>query len=413
MSVPAAPISDAVWKDPRALALLFAATLTIMANATISPALPGLEAEFADTPNAALLTRFLVSAPSLSVLICAPLAGWMADRYGRRWMLLLGIALFAVSGAAGAVLPNLPAIMISRLLLGVAVAMIMTAQTALIGDYFTGDARRSMMGLQTSARNFGGLIFITSAGALAVISARLPFAIYAVAILLLPLVWRYLAEPDPAQRSETATGSTEGAARSAWPVLLVGLASLQMITSLVFFMMPTQLPFFLATQAGDHSAKTGLLLGVLTLSGGMTGFLYLRINRWLGAAGAYALGYALMSSGFLMLTGGGTLWQSLAMVAIGSGLATVMPNFVALALALSPASRRGVVAGALMASVFLGQILSPAVSIPGIATLGFLEMFRAAAVLLICLAIGAAMWALIPRLYAILLEPIRGLRRSR
>ena len=32
-----------VWRDPRAVALLMAASLTTMANATISPALPGLE----------------------------------------------------------------------------------------------------------------------------------------------------------------------------------------------------------------------------------------------------------------------------------------------------------------------------------------------------------------------------------
>ncbi|GLO71867.1 MFS transporter [Phaeobacter inhibens] len=405
--------SDGIWRDPRAIALLLAATLTIMANATISPALPGIEAEFAGSPNAALLTRFLVPAPSLSVLICAPVAGWFADRYGRRWMLLLGVVLFAISGAAGLMLPDLTSIMISRLLLGVAVAMIMTAQTALIGDYFVGDARRSMMGLQTSARNFGGLLFITSAGWLALISPRLPFAIYGAAIILVPLVWRHVTEPDPLRQNQHVAGPEGGAGHVRWRILLSGLALLQMITSLVFFMMPTQLPFFLASQGGDHSAKTGMMLGILTLSGGMMGFFYLRINRVLREAGSYTLGYALMAGGFLLLTVDGDQWHSIAMVAIGGGLATVMPNFIALALALSPVNRRGIVAGALMASVFLGQVLSPAVSIPGIAKLGFLGMFRAAAVLLACLAIGAAMWALILWLNMILIEPFRGLRRSR
>jgi hypothetical protein len=40
----------AVWRDGRAVALLMAATLTVMANATISPALPGLQQLFADDP---------------------------------------------------------------------------------------------------------------------------------------------------------------------------------------------------------------------------------------------------------------------------------------------------------------------------------------------------------------------------
>ena len=34
---------NALWRDPRAIALLMAASLTTMANATISPALPRLE----------------------------------------------------------------------------------------------------------------------------------------------------------------------------------------------------------------------------------------------------------------------------------------------------------------------------------------------------------------------------------
>ena len=87
-----------IWQEPRAIALLLAASLTTMANATISPALPGIERLFADDPNAALLTRLLVPAPSLSVALFAPLAGMAADRLGRRVMLLVGVMLFVVAG---------------------------------------------------------------------------------------------------------------------------------------------------------------------------------------------------------------------------------------------------------------------------------------------------------------------------
>ena len=123
-----------VWRDSRALALLMAATLTVMANATISPALPGLQRLFKDDPNAALLTPLLVSAPSLSIALLAPFVGIAVDRIGRRAILLFGIALFVVAGSAGVYLPDLPTIFMSRVVLGIAVALIMTAQTALIGD---------------------------------------------------------------------------------------------------------------------------------------------------------------------------------------------------------------------------------------------------------------------------------------
>jgi len=70
--------------------------------------------------------------------------------------------LFVVAGSAGLYLPDLQTIFLSRIALGIAVAFIMTAQTALIGDYFEGEARNALTGL--SARNFGGLLFILLAG---------------------------------------------------------------------------------------------------------------------------------------------------------------------------------------------------------------------------------------------------------
>lgn len=68
--------------DPRTWALLMAATLTIMSNATISPALPGLEAQFPDNPSAGMLVRLLVTAPALAVALVAPLVGLAVDWIG-------------------------------------------------------------------------------------------------------------------------------------------------------------------------------------------------------------------------------------------------------------------------------------------------------------------------------------------
>ena len=87
-----------LWLETAAIALLMTATLKIMANATISPALPALEASFPDEPAAAYLTRFLVAAPSLSVVLIAPFAGLAADRFGRGPLLLAGVLLFAFAG---------------------------------------------------------------------------------------------------------------------------------------------------------------------------------------------------------------------------------------------------------------------------------------------------------------------------
>ncbi|WP_027258100.1 MFS transporter [Leisingera aquimarina] len=366
-----------LWQDLKAIALLMAASLTVMANATISPALAGLEQEFAGVSDAGLLVRLLVTAPSLGVMLTAPLAGWLTDRAGRRGVLLAGIWLFMLCGTAGFYLPGLHIMLASRFGLGVAVALIMTAQTALIGDYFTGARRQALTGLQISARNFGGLIFIGLAGLAATLSPRLPFLIYGLAVFCLYATWRYA--PEPA-RGRAGQAQPDGAGQLSWLGLVIAVSALQMLTNGLFFMMPTQLPFFFASQGLNSALMTGAGLGLLSLCGGITALLYARFKGALPHAAIFAMGYGALALGFAVLAQEGSAALSLAgAMAVGVGYATVSPGFVAITLALAPSGRRGTAGAILTALVFCGQFLSPFVSTPAISQWGYGATFGAAA----------------------------------
>jgi MFS family permease len=395
MIITTIPRQTQIWRDPRAIALLMAASLTTMANATISPALPGLERLFADDPNAAMLVRLLVPAPSISVALFAPFAGLIADRYGRRRMLLAGVVLFVIAGCAGLLLPDLPTIFASRLVLGIAVALIMTAQTALIGDYFTGDDRSALSGLQISARNFGGLAFISLAGWFAAISPRLPFVIYGVAAVFLPLMWKVITDErrtTPAPHASPEDGSSDS---SSWGLVFALLVLLQAVTNMIFFVMPTQLSFYFEAAGYSSPVMTGSALGILMLSGGSLALLYGRVQRAIGYVGVFALGYGAMALGFVVLALAATpLAWLVGASAVGAGYALVSPSFVTLALGLAPPRRRGAAGGVLTASVFIGQFCSPLVSTPLVAAYGYEGLFyitsslaaamAAAAVLKVC-----------------------------
>lgn len=388
-----------VWRDRRAIALLMAASLTTMANATISPALPGLERLFADDPDAALLTRLLVPAPSLSVALCAPFAGLLADRFERRRMLLSGTILFVIAGCAGLVLPDLRTIFASRVVLGIAVALIMTAQTALIGGYFTGRDRTALTGLQISARNFGGLIFISLAGWIAAISPRLPFAIYGLAAAFLPLMWIAIVEPVRSVQAVAARPGGSPAGRPPRRAYLALLILLQGVTNMIFFIMPTQLAFFFNAKGSDSAIMTGMALGALMLTGGSFALLYPRLQRAVGHAGLFTLGYAAMALGFLLLPlATGAPCSFAATAAIGAGYALVSPGFIALALDLAPTRRRGLAGGLLTASIFIGQFCSPLLSTPVVISYGFDALFHGTALLLAAMTVTAAATGVASRL---------------
>ena len=97
-----------------------------MSGATIGPVLPVMSEAFADTPDSAFLTRLVLTMPALFIVITSPFAGYLVDRLGRKKLLLAATLLYGFAGSAGSWLDSLTAILVSRALLGVAVAGVMT-----------------------------------------------------------------------------------------------------------------------------------------------------------------------------------------------------------------------------------------------------------------------------------------------
>ncbi|RMF03722.1 MAG: MFS transporter [Alphaproteobacteria bacterium] len=86
-----------------------------------------------------LIKFILLSIPALFIAIGSPLAGWYADRFGRRWLLVGSTVLFAVAGVSGALVSSLAAIFAGRALLGLASAGMKTAAFSMTGDFFEGN----------------------------------------------------------------------------------------------------------------------------------------------------------------------------------------------------------------------------------------------------------------------------------
>ncbi|MFP5307112.1 MAG: MFS transporter, partial [Gammaproteobacteria bacterium] len=278
----------------RTVTLLLVGSLTIMAATAVSPSLPAIEARFAGVPQAPLLTRLLVTLPALFIVLCAPFAGGVIDRYGRRRLLIGAVLVYALGGLSGLLLDSLPALLAGRALLGFGVAGIMTTATALAGDYYTGAARDRFMGLQNSAMGFGGLLYLTAGGVLAELHWRAPFAIYGLALLLLPALVAWIAEP-PSLRASAA--AADAAPRRPQRALIATLFFASVVNSVVFYVGPTQLPFLLQGFGPDAPTRTGLALGMITLFSALASLGYGRLRPRLGLLGGFALGFGLLASG--------------------------------------------------------------------------------------------------------------------
>ena len=355
-----APTSPAQSAAPQAalpdfltrLTLLLLAALTIMAGATIAPALPAMQAHFADQPNAALLVKLALTIVGLAIALSAPLSGILADRFGRRPVLIGSLILYAIGGASGLIVSSLGALLAGRVILGLAVAGTMTASGALINDLFSGPARGKFLSQQAAFTSFGGAVLLPLGGILAGVGWRAPFAIYFVALLMLPLVFR-LPKGVPA-----AAASSEAEGKPGWAA--IGLVyALALIYMTIFYLMPAQGPFLLQF-LGAKPAATGLLLGVFTLVAAITSLTYSRFSGRFDPRRVVALGFGLLAGGEIIVSQAGSIAAvvpGLIVAGLGGGL--VIPNLYTWLADITPASWRGRIVAGMSSAIFLGQFLSP------------------------------------------------------
>ena len=161
----------------------------------LAPVLPRMQAHFAEVPGSAVLVPVVLTLPALVIALLAPFAGIIADRLGRKPLLLASMLLYVLCGVLPLWLESLPAIVLSRAGIGLAEAAIMTCCTTLMGDYYNGARRERLFALQMVATSLSAAIFIAVGGMLGEHGWRTPFALYGIGLLFLPLMAWFLWEP--------------------------------------------------------------------------------------------------------------------------------------------------------------------------------------------------------------------------
>ena len=353
---------------PRKITLLLASTLTVMSGATIAAALPLIQQEFSANPQAAFLSKLILTVPALLIAICSPLAGWLVDRFGRLRLLVVGLVLYTIGGAGGGLMGSLETLLASRALLGVAVALVMTTSSTLIADYYQGAERTDLIGKQAAYQSLGGILFISAGGALAGVDWRWPFAIYLLALVLLPLVWRYLEEPSRIVKGGEAAGAStvEEEQGGYWPVAVLIFVIL-FFTMIVFYMTPVQLPFLLAN-LGVNSTLTGLGVAAVTLSSAVASLNFRRVKARLAPITIIGVAFVLLGIGYVLVGWSEAYFAIVvAMLISGLGLGILMPNVTQVVMAVAPGPKRGLLLGILSSCIFLGQFMSPIAVAPVIA----------------------------------------------
>lgn len=170
-----------------------------MGSAILAANFPLIMAVFQQrgVPGAEYMVNALLTLPALCIALFSPAAGAVADRFGRRGILIAAMIVYGCVGVVPLLVENVWIILASRFVLGVIESVIMTASTTLIGDYFKGAQRDHWLAMQTTVASASSIIMFPLGGYLGErFGWNYPFAMYVISFLLVVLVIAFTWEPD-------------------------------------------------------------------------------------------------------------------------------------------------------------------------------------------------------------------------
>jgi len=284
---------------------------------------------------------------SLASLLGSMLGGAMADKFGRRRMVLFGLVFSAVSAVAMGLVDNLAAFYGLAVVVGLLADMAGPARQAMVADILPEEQRAEGFGILRVVANLSWIIGPTIGGLVASYSFFLLFVLDAIASLITAtIIFRFLPETRPALTQEQAKQSLAQTFMGYRLVLKDGtyiaflLASMLML--IVYQQLYSTLSVYLRDVHGVEAQGYGLLL---SLNAATVVLLQIPIARGiknLAPMLMMAAGTALYLIGFSMygFVSAYALFVA-AMLLITVGEMIVVPVGQALVARFAPADMRG------------------------------------------------------------------------
>lgn len=374
------------------LQVMFGVTLMVLLGvSSIMPVLPELAVELGVPARSIGLVVTLFALPGV---LLAPVAGILADRVGRKKILVISLLIFGLFGTACGFADSFETLLTLRLLQGVGMAPIGVLNATLIGDLYEGTDRITAMGYVGTVMSIGAAGLPAVGGILALLGWNYPFMLPVVAIPLAILVQYSLNNPEP-HNTHGFMDYAKGALSVIATKRALGLFLLTFLTFLILYgPFVTYTPLLLKERFGLSTAMIGLIIGVSALFTGLASSQLGRLATLFRDVSILNASFVLFLVSMVLIPFVPEVWMFLVPLGcFGAAMGLGGPSRITLLTGLAPTNQRAAVMAANGMVQRLGQTVAPILMGAVLAGFGMDAVFWAGAVVAGCM-IAVATWSI-------------------
>jgi MFS family permease len=320
----------------------------------------GLAAAIADIAKAfpgqsIQLIQTSVTSINLMSILSALLSGWLASSHSKKGLTLAGLSLVATGGAGGFLYhSSLPLVYLWSVVVGFGMGFFTPPVSSLIVDYFDGDERSRLSGLQTSFVNAGGVILTFGGGLLAAAAWYYSYLAFLVAI---PVLLVCLANMPPKNKF---TAQTAGKQKMPSPVYYYMVVTFALL--LVYNVFGSNVSLFISENKLGGASLAGSVNAVFMIGGVVCGFAFDKLSRRFGEY-LFGLSHLLLCGCFLLMCLNASIPVLAAAALIGgSSISLTLPQCIfSVSAKIPPVLSAGVLSLVTIVSPSVATFVSPTV----------------------------------------------------
>ena len=341
----------------RNLKIIFCVTLmAVMGVSSITPAFPQIARELGVSAQSIGLLIAVFTFPGV---LLTPVLGIMADRYGRKRVLVPSLVLFAIAGSLCGFARDYQVLLALRLLQGVGAASLGSLNVTIIGDLYSGKDRTSAMGYNAGVLSLAVASYPLIGGGLAALAWYYPFFL---PILAIPVGWLVLFGMDnPEPKSAGRLSHHLGGALKSLNRQVAGLFAGSLFTFIILFGAYLVFFPFLIKQKFDGSPMViGVLMSAMSVTTAVTASRLGKLTTRYSEKTLMKTGFVLYAAGLLLMPLAGHLWMLLIPALVfGVGHGVNLPSLQSLLAEQAPDEHRAVFMSMNSLVLRLGQTLGP------------------------------------------------------